>query len=114
MINYKLIGKRIKEVRLQQTMTQEKLAEQADVSVTYISNIECSVKKPSLEVLVNISNVLGVTVDELLAGNQLYNPTDYQTDLDEIMALCSQNEKRLIFELVTSLFHILRENEWAL
>lgn len=112
MINYRLIGQRIKEIRQFQSVTQENLAEMIDVSVPYISYIEHAERKPSLEVLVNISNALGVTLDELLSGNQLHNPADYQTDMDELMADCSQNEKRLVFELCHSLVHILHENEW--
>ena len=99
MVNYELIGRRIRELRLQQKITQERLAELIDMSVPYVSYIETAKKKPSLETLIRISNALGITMDELLTGNQLHNPTDYQTDIDLLLAECSQNEKRLIFGL---------------
>lgn len=112
MVNYRLIGQRIREIRLLQSVTQQQLAESIHVSVPYISYIEHAEKKPSLEVLVNISNALGITLDELLSGNQIHNPTDYQTDMDELMADCSQNERRLVFEMSYSLVRILHENDW--
>ena len=112
MVNYKLIGKRIKEVRRQQQISQMELAEMSGLSVSYISHIETAQKKASLTSIINISNALGITVDELLYGNQLYNPTDYQTDIDLLMADCTANEKRFIYELISAAKHILRDNGW--
>lgn len=111
-IDHKQIGNRIKEVREQNAYSQAKLAEETDLSVSYISHIENAKRKASLESIVRIVNVLGITVDELLAGVQLHNPTDYQTDIDLLMAECSPDEKRFIFELVKTSIDIMRRNEW--
>ncbi len=111
-IDHKQIGNRIKEVREQNDYSQAKLAEETDLSVSYISHIENAKRKASLESIVRIVNVLGITVDELLAGVQLHNPTDYQTDIDLLMAECSLDEKRFIFELVKTSIDIMRRNEW--
>ena len=88
-VNFKLIGKRIQEVRKQQAMTQAELAALTDMSDSYISCIETAKKQASLESLIRISNALGITVDELLSGNQLHTPTDYQTDIDLLMECSS-------------------------
>lgn len=101
-INYALIGRRVRETRKQQKISQEKLADIADLSVGYISHIETARKKASLSSLIQIANALGITVDELLNGNQLHNPTEYQTDIDLLIADCSLLEKRLIFEVISS------------
>lgn len=111
-IDHKQIGNRIKEVREQNDYSQAKLAEETDLSVSYISHIENAKRKASLESIVRIVNVLGITVDELLAGVQLHNPTDYQTDIDLLMAECSPDEKRFIFELIKTSIDIMRRNEW--
>lgn len=111
-INHKQIGSRIKEVREQNDYSQAKLAEETDLSVSYISHIENARRKASLESIVRIVNALGITVDELLAGVQLHNPTDYQTDIDLLMAECSADEKRFVYELVKSSINIMRKNEW--
>ena len=111
-INHKQIGNRIKEVREQNDYSQAKLAEETDLSVSYISHIENAKRKASLESIVRIVNVLGITVDELLAGVQLHNPTDYQTDIDLLMAGCSADEKRFIDELVKTSIDIMRKNDW--
>lgn len=113
-INFALIGMRVKEVRKQLSMTQAELAELSELSVSYISHIETAQKKASLESLVKIADVLGITVDELLNGNQLNNPTEYQTDIDLLMADCSPLEKRMLFEVISSTKSILRKNKWTL
>ena len=113
-INYPLIGIRIKETRNQQGTSAEELAELADLSSVYISYIENAKRKPSLESLVKICNALGITLDELLYGNLLYNPTEYQTDIDLLMADCSKNEKRFIFLILSAVKDILRSNDWSL
>ena len=104
-VNYELIGTRIREKREEVGCSQEQLAWDAELSNTYISLVETGKKKPSLGSLLKISNALGITLDELLSGNQLHNPTDYQTDIDE---------RRFIYELLRSSKEILRENGWKL
>ena len=53
-------------------------------------------------------------MDELLNGNQLFNPTEYQTDIDLIMADCTRNEKRFIYELISAVKEIIHNNGWQL
>lgn len=65
-MDYKRLGKRIKEERLKKDMTQEQLAESIDVSGVYISHIECGSAKPSLDTLIKICNALGTTPDFFL------------------------------------------------
>lgn len=113
-VNFKLIGKRIQEVRKQQAKTQAELAALTDMSDSYISCIETAKKQASLESLIRISNALGITVDELLSGNQLHNPTDYQTDIDLLMEDCSLLERRFIYELISVAKYIIRNNGWEL
>ena len=86
----------------------------SNLTVGYISHVETGRKKASLSSLINISNALGITLDELLTGNQLHNPTDYQTDIDILMSDCSFMEKRMIYELVHAAKSIFRNNGWII
>lgn len=113
-VNFVLIGKRVRETRKQQKLTQDQLAEMSDLTVGYISHVETARKKASLSALISISNALGITLDELLTGNQLHNPTDYQTDIDLLMADCSLMEKRMIFEIISASKAIFRNNGWEI
>lgn len=70
-INYELLGKRIKELRRVKGLSQAALAECVDVSDPYMSLIETGKKKIGLEVLVIVADRLGVAVDYLLFGYQI-------------------------------------------
>ena len=60
------LGKRIREARTKAKYTQEVLAEKADIAVTYLGEIERGEKTPSLEVLISLTDSLGVSCDYLL------------------------------------------------
>lgn len=73
-LDFAFIGSRIREIRCNKHLTQEYLAETADVNVSHISNIETNKVKISLTLLIRICNALDVTMDYLLE-NEYHNPT---------------------------------------
>ncbi|NPV89897.1 MAG: helix-turn-helix transcriptional regulator [Firmicutes bacterium] len=79
------LGSRIREERKRARLTQEQLAEMAGCNESYIGQIERGEKNPSLEVLVNIANALGVTLDYLLANNVRLSKSD--SLIDELVSL---------------------------
>lgn len=64
-LDYKIIGKRIKEYRKKNKMTQAELAEKVELEPSTISHIERATTKLSLPTLICIANVLGTSLDEL-------------------------------------------------
>ena len=60
-IDYNALGQRVKKVRKQKRFTQEKLAEDLEVSTVYISQVENGKTKLSLEMLVRIADLLEQT-----------------------------------------------------
>ena len=64
--NYKALGAKIKEYRKKENITQEQLAEMADISLSHMSNVETASVSVSLPALKLIADALGVTIDELL------------------------------------------------
>ena len=65
-LNYKLVGQRIRAIRKKRGMTQERLAELAEISPQHCSGIETGAAKVSLPALVKIANALNASTDELL------------------------------------------------
>lgn len=62
-----MIGKNIYEVRKKRGITLSELAERADVSKSYLSNIERSINQnPSIQVVEKIASVLDVDLKTLL------------------------------------------------
>lgn len=62
---YKNIGKKIKYLREQAHLTQEKLAEKCGISLDYLGKIEVSINKPGLKTLIKISKALNVHIKML-------------------------------------------------
>ena len=65
-----ILSERIKTLRKAENLTQEQLAESAELSWNFIANIETKAKTPGLETLVKIANALGVEASELLVGER--------------------------------------------
>ena len=53
------IGQRIREARLAKGLTQQKLADEMNYTVVYVSNIERDVYQPSSRALMAFERVLG-------------------------------------------------------
>lgn len=60
-----LFGRRIKELRLKRKMSQEKLAEAADLHYSYVGQIERGTRNPSLVNIVKLARALHVRPGEL-------------------------------------------------
>ncbi|NLL56376.1 MAG: helix-turn-helix domain-containing protein [Clostridiales bacterium] len=56
------IGAKIKAIRLQRGLTQEELAHRCELTKGYISQLENEIASPSIATLMDILNVLGVTL----------------------------------------------------
>lgn len=64
----KAFGERVKAVRMEQGMTQEKLAEASGLHPTFISNVERGYRVPTVPTLLRLANGLGVTAGQLVDG----------------------------------------------
>jgi transcriptional regulator with XRE-family HTH domain len=75
MIDYVQMGKRIKQRRKELHLTQEALAEQVDISASFMGHIERGSRITSLETLLSICIALDVSMDYIIgrAGTDLAN-----------------------------------------
>lgn len=62
---YTKLGKRIKILRENAHLTQEKLAEKSGISLDYLGKIEVNINKPGLKTLLKVSEALEVPVKTL-------------------------------------------------
>lgn len=62
----KLFGKRVREERLKQKLSQEKFAELAELHRTYIGMIERGEKNITLENIEKIAKALKISLDKLM------------------------------------------------
>lgn len=66
MINYRLMGAKIRRARRRMRLTQEALAERVDLSATFVGHIERGTRIPSLETIGRICKATGLSADYLL------------------------------------------------
>ena len=62
----KTLGKNVRKIRLQRGITQEKLAFEAEIDLTYVGGIERGKRNPSLLVMARIAEALSVPLAKLL------------------------------------------------
>ena len=82
-LDFRAIGLKIKERRLNQGVTQEYVANLLDVNPSHISNIECGRANPSLTSLVKIANILQCSVDYFISGEYTFKASDAANTLDD-------------------------------
>ncbi len=61
-------GNRVRSVRTEKKLSQERLAERAEIDPTYISGIERGLRNPGIKNVVRIARALGVRTSELCKG----------------------------------------------
>ena len=67
-------GERIREIREKRGLRQDQLASQAQISKSFLSEIENNNRNVSSQALLRIANVLGASVDYLLTGESKETP----------------------------------------
>lgn len=68
-MDYTMLGRRIRRYRIEKHLTQEQLAEMADVSASFLGHIERGTRVASLETLMKLCAVLQVTPNDLLGDD---------------------------------------------
>jgi transcriptional regulator with XRE-family HTH domain len=103
-VDYSLLGKRIREERQRLNLTQEKLAEDVNISTAYLGQIERGERSVTLDKLIPLANRLGVTIDFLLAD---YIAPDSDMSLNRLAQLLQDKtdaEKEMAVNVVKLLF----------
>lgn len=99
----KEIGKRIRDQRLKNKLTIEKLCELLDVSPSFIGLVERGTSGISLEKLYRLSEIFHVSTDYLIKGNQDVETSSQQQNnsaLDALNAyLYNSTEDEILFIL---------------
>lgn len=86
------IGKFICSTRKQLGMTQEQLGEHLDVTNKTVSRWETGKYMPDIDKLQDLSAILGISINELLAGERIEDPAIFVQQADEnLVAVLSKD-----------------------
>ena len=108
-LDKKLIGARIRNVRLEQNMSQADLAAKASVSLPLISNIELGKTNMQLETFVKIAEALQVSTDRLLRADVPEVNALYQGEFAELLKDCNPCEAETILNIVRDVKSTMRK-----
>ena len=104
------LGQKIRIEREKLHLTQENLAEDLDVTASYIGQIERGKKGITLDNLIALAKRFGITIDFLLSGSVPMQEDSMYHIWSQLMADKTEKEKLLAIELVRTLFKHLKED----
>ena len=106
MLDYKIIGERLKKARTDKGLTQEALSNKINVSIAYLSRIERGSSFISLKRLSQLCELLNISEGQILNGTNIdsknYLSNDLfmnRNDFAKILNECTEEQKKLIYEI---------------
>lgn len=102
-VDYKELGKRIRAERRKQELTQEKLAEMADISESFMGHIERGGRMLSIETLVKIANSLNLSIEYIICGEFSYQPNVLPAEILEALDCMSSKQREVFFNMMRTL-----------
>ena len=109
-IYYESIGLRIKHYRANvMKISQEELAERADMSRSFLAQVETNIRIPSLETIIALANALNVSANDLLVDNLMNTGASVDSDIHYLLLDCTEAESALITKAAKELRKILRD-----
>lgn len=94
----KAMGERLRAQRKLHHLTQEQLAEKLDISIKHYSEAERGVIGLSVDNLIKVSKVLGISLDYLLKGVMIEYPVPVR--MIEIYSACPDSKKEYLLEIL--------------
>ena len=95
-----LLAEAIRQARIEKKISQDQLAEMLDVSTTHIRHIESGHRKPSVEKLVALCQILDVSFDGVVKGEMRPASTAAERILRCLQTAFSEEEQNLIADLI--------------
>ena len=101
----KLLGKRIKEIRLSKNLTQEQLAELTDIGASSISKIESGIYHPTDENLERIAKALSVEPYKLYMCNHHKTYKELISEINSMLKNASEDEIKLVYKVLSGILN---------
>lgn len=101
------IGEKIYKLRTERNLSQGELSELLDVSRQSVSKWENGAATPDLDKIIKLSEVFGITIDELVKGNNVSLPSEEKTSEIIIKKESSFPPRKIIGTVLLSLSLII-------
>lgn len=104
-LDYKIIGERLKKIRIKKGYTQEQLAEIMEVSVAYVSRIETGKTQLSLKRLDELCSIFEIKAGLILDGVSNNSETYLNNEINSILKDCSSKNKEIFYTIATAIYN---------
>ena len=115
MIDIKAVGTNIADSRRKNKLTQEQLAELANLSTNYIARVERGeIKNFSTINMLKIASALDVSVDTLTEGaheNESFKPQPYRKELNKLLDQLGHETSELLSQSFIKTIHLIQDND---
>ena len=98
-LDYSIIGERLKKARKNNSLTQEQLAEQLDVSVPFLSRVERGDVKINLTRLDQLCDILNISLSYILTGTGSNSENYLIEDFSNLLKNCPSEKVKLIYDI---------------
>ena len=102
-------GRYLRKYRKTNNMTQQKLADMLNISMSYLGCIERGVRNPSISLLLHISNILNVSIDKLLGSESEYTSRQVVSEYLERINALPRKERDLLCEVIKIFLSIMEK-----
>jgi len=95
-----LVGRRIQELRKRSGLSQEKVAEKADINPHYLSRIECGKENPTLDMLIKLSTALEVEMWEMFDFGHVAGRKELKDTIQTFVKTADEPTLRLALKIL--------------
>lgn len=103
-MDYVALGSRVKRKRLELNLTQERLAELADISAVYVGQIERGERHMTIDVLVKLSEILKISVEELLKDSTKENVASRMKEISNLLNELNSSEIDRLINVIKAMY----------
>lgn len=103
MVDYRLIGSRLKQQRERQRKTQETVAEKVNITTVYLSKIENGKVHPTLDTLSAICTALNCDLGKILSDVSSESDLYQNEQIVKVFNSCSPEVKPIALSLLEQL-----------
>ena len=94
------IGARIKTARKKRGLSQAELAERIGINTSYLSDIENGKKNFGIEILMKLTEALGISADWLLRANIQESAVITKNEASELLKDCTADEMQAMIAII--------------
>ena len=106
-IDFKRIGKLVRQARTNLNMTQEQLSEEVDVTPAFIGHIERAERSASLATIVKLAACLNLSLDELFGLERFSESDEASRNFASLMAGRTEKTKQAALDMVRALLRYM-------